>query len=318
MKKLLITLFTILLIGTGCQDELVQTQALNFDKVGNDYQLVPDESAQSYNQLIDDLNALNQNFNADSKIAVLATSTANIVDALDMNIVASISSDSLNEDLQAKLASGEIVNLASALEPNLETLYQVDYDVLLVGSNMPHVDKYSDLDNLVVLPQEQYSDIFYTSYALMDTFDLGQTAQHTFNSMVELDQEAKALVTDEKSGDVAMLKYAYGNVTIAPDSTYAGSLLTELGVENMYGNLKDVDLPMDLEKLLTDDPDTIILYAKGDDLQDQLAKVSENESLENLTAYQNQQIYILESQSLNVDIASPQTLLDLSEELYGS
>ncbi len=302
---------------SACSTNTYDTEALNFQKSGENYKLIADENAENYNQLITDLTDLDIELNADTEVAVLATSTANIVDKLGMNVTAVTESTSLNENLQDGLATEEIISLGSALDPNLENLYQADADLVLVGSNMPHVDKYSDLENLVILPQEKYSDIFYTVYGLLDTFNLGDEAQTTFNDMVELDQAAKANVTDSELGDVAILKYAYGNVTIAPDNTYAGSLLTELDIDNMYGDLKEVDIPMDLEKLLSDDPDIIILYGKGEDMQEQLAKVQSNENLENLTAYQNDHIYILQSESLNADIDSAQTLLTLSEDIYG-
>lgn len=316
MKRFLSVIIVGVLILTGCQST-VDTEALQFSKSGQDYSLQPTDEMPAYEQLISDLDDLNIELTADTPVAVLATSTANILDSLGMNIVAVTASDDLNQNLSAKLASGEITNLGSALEPNLELLYEVNPDVVFVGSNMPHTNQYDFLDNLIVLPQERYSEIFYTVYGLKETFGLGADAQDVFNTLVETDQQAKSLITDEELGDVAILKYAYGNVTIAPDNTYAGSLLTELGIDNMYGDLKDVDLPMDREKLLTDDPDMIIVYGKGEDAVNEIDQLITSSKLDNLTAAKNDQIYILQSQSLNVDIDSPNTLLELSEDVYG-
>ncbi len=265
MKKLISMIIVSVLVLTGCSSNTVNTTALEFTKSGNDYELKSNEEMTSYNQLITDLDNLGLDLNADTPVAVLATSTANILDSLGMNIVAVTDSDELDDNLQAGLADGSITNLGSALEPNLETLYTVNPDMVFVGSNMPHVEQYSSLENLIVLPQEQYAEIFYTVYGLIEEFGLGTEAQTVFNQLVTTDQQAKALITDQELGDVAMLKYAYGNVTIAPDNTYAGSLLTELNIDNMYGDLKDVDLPMDREKLLTDDPDVISVYGKGEE-----------------------------------------------------
>ncbi|WOO89722.1 ABC transporter substrate-binding protein [Mollicutes bacterium LVI A0078] len=317
MKKLLSTVIVGLLILSGCQSQAVNTVALEFTKSGDDYSLNTTEEMTTYNQLITDLTNLQVDLNADTPVAVLATSTANILDSIGLNIIAVTDSKDLNQNLTDKLANGEITNLGSALEPNLELLYQVEPDVVFVGSNMPHTDQYDFLDNLVVLPQENYPEIFYTVYGLMEQFSLGDQAQAVFNQLVTTDQEAKSLISDQDLGDVAILKYAYGNVTIAPDNTYAGSLLTELSIDNMYGDLKDVDLPMDRERLLTDDPDMIIVYGKGEEAVSEINDLIASSKLDSLTAAQKNQIYVLESQSLNVDVDSPATLLELSKDVYG-
>lgn len=317
MKKLLSVVVVSVLILTGCQSSTSDTIALNFTKFGDDYSLNVTDEMVTYNQLITDLEALDVEYSVDTPVAVLATSTANILDSLGMNIVAVTDSSDLNQHLTTKLESGEAVNLGSALEPNLELLYQVNPDVVFVGSNMPHSNQYDFLENLVVLPQENYPEIFYTIYGLKEQFGLGEEAQNMFNTLVETDQEAKGLITEQDLGDVAILKYAYGNVIIAPDNTYAGSLLTELNIDNMYGDLNDVDLPMDREKLLTDDPDTIIVYGKGDEATAEIEQLIKSSKLDNLTAAKNKQIYVLQSQSLNVDIDSPNTLLELSKDVYG-
>ncbi len=317
MKKLLCAVIACIVVLSGCQGQTVDTVALDFSKSGEDYRLTATEEMTTYNQLISDLNDLEIELNSETPVAVLATSTANILDSIGMNIVAVTDSSDLNQNIKSGLENGDITNLGSALEPNLELLYQVEPQVVFVGSNMPHTDQYDFLDNLIVLPQENYPEIFYTVYGLKEQFGLGAQAQAMFNTLVETDQQAKALVNDQELGDVAILKYSYGSVTIATDNTYAGSLLTELDIDNMYGDLKDVDLPMDREKLLTDDPDVIVVYGKGDEAVTEIEDLISSSKLDNLTAAQNDQIYILQSQSLNVDIDSPTTLLELSKDMYG-
>lgn len=315
MKKIILGI-TLLVILTACGANTYNTEALKFKQVDSNYQLISSEQTVGYNNLRTDLKNLNIPLNKNTSVAVVSTSTANILDEIGINIVAVTDSDKLNSNLRTKLENGEITNLGNPLEPNLETLYQVDADVVIVGSNFPHVSKYRDLSNLIIVPQETYADIFYTTYGLIESFNLD--SQSVFNQLVLTDQAAKKLVTNKQLGNVAMLKYAYGNVTIAPNNTYAGTLLTELGIKNMYGDLKTIDIPMDQEKLLSDNPDIIILYAKGDDAQAQLETWTTNPTFENLTAVKNEQIYILQSNSLNADIDSPKALYTLSEDLYGN
>ncbi len=317
MKKILLVMVMLLTLS-GCGNKTYDTLALNFEQKGEDYALIPDENATSYNTLIEQLETSGVELNSETPIAVVATSTANVLDSLGMNIVGVTSSKSLNDNLQAGLEDGSIADLGSPIEPNLEAIAKLDEDLVFVGSNMPHQAEYESIDNLIILPQEMYYDIFYTVYALITQFNLGDEAKQVFNEMVITDQKAKQLVDSEKQlGNVAILKYAYGNVTIAPDNTYAGSLLTELNIDNMYGDMTDIDVPMSIEKLLTDNPDIIILYGKGEDMQEQIEAVKSNEKLSNLTAYQNDQIYTLQSISLNADIDSANTLYSLSQDIYG-
>ncbi len=318
MKKNIILSFLFLIFFSSCNNQVIKTDNLQFVLQDDHYFLQNPENNESYENLIKDLEALNKNLNKDTKVAVISTSTANIIDALNMNIVGLTSSSSLNENLQNKLSNKEITNLGSALDPNLEQLSKLNADVVFVGSNMPHEDHYNAIENLVVLPQKTYPELFYTMNALITEFDLSNEAKEKFDELVQIDQEAKQLAqTKEISGTTVALKYAYGDITIAPNNTYIGSLLTELNINNLYGDLKDVSLPMNKEKLLTDNPDNIIVYGKGDDFEKDLNNFKNDKKLKNLKAYKNNQIYALQSESLNADINSPQTLLDLSKDIYG-
>lgn len=317
MKKIF-GIILLLITLTGCGEKTINSIALNFEQNGDNYELVPDQNAQNYHQLITDFEDMDIELNADTPVAVVATSTANILDELGMNIVGVTNSDGLNDNLQAGLASGDITGLGSPMEPNLETLKLLNPDIVFVGSNMPYQVEYDSIDNLITLPQELYYDIYYTIWALITEFDLGEDAHTVFNTMVTTDQEAKSLA-DSKTidGDVAALKYAYENITIAPSNTYVGSLLTELGIDNMYGDYTDVDIPMSKEQLLLDDPDYIVVYGKGEGMEEQLNELISDPDLSNLTAYKNDHIYILQSISLNADIDSANTLKSLSEDFYG-
>lgn len=315
MRKFIV-MIGMLFVLAGCS-AAINTTDLNFTLDDSNYQIDDEITIPSIEQLQADLDSLNVDLNANTPVAVLATSTANALDNIGMNIVAVTSSDNLNENLQTKLANGQIIDLGSAIDPNMEQLLIVNPTVVFVGSNMPHQEQYDNIANLVVLPQEQYADIFYTIDTLIDEFDLPQTAHDYFNSMVETDQQAKALASGKQpNGNVVALKYAYGNFTIAPNNTYIGSLLTELGITNFYGEQQDIDLPMSKEQLLLDNPDYIVIYGKGDDLQTQVDSLKADSDLQNLHAFSNDNIIVLESDSLNADIDSPNTLLALSEDFY--
>lgn len=320
MRKL-INFCLIAVMGlTGCGANTYNTVALNFTQKDENYQLIPDENAENYNQLLTDLDSLGVELNSDTKVAVVATSTANIIDRLGMNIVGVTSSDDLDDNLKAGLDDGSVTDLGSPMSVNLEQLTTLDEDIVFVGSNMPYQEEYDSIDNLIVLPQVYYYDIFYTISGLISEFSLDQGAQDVFNQMVLLDQQAKEISSsyDGEPKSAAVLKYAYGNFTIAPDNTYAGSLATELGISNVYGDYTDIELPVDKEKLLADDPEYIILYGKGDDMQAEADKLLADPTFQTLSAAKNDKVIVLQSISLNADIDSAQTLYDLSMDVYES
>ncbi len=319
MKRYIgILILVFVFVLTGCGNQTIATDSLSFEQKGDNYSLSKDIESETLTELQTDLDNLNIDLNKDTKVAVIATSTANIIDELDMNIVASTNSKKLNDNLKQKLSDGSIIDLGSPLEPNMEQLLKTDADVVLVGSNMPHQDKYDTIDNLVVVPQKQYYDIFYTVDTLIKKFGLDQKAQSVFNQMVETDQKAKEIAKDQKiEGNAVALKYSYGNITIAPNQTYIGSLLQELNIPNLYGDNKDIDVAMSKEKLLLDNPEYIIIYGKGDDMQEKIEDLKTNDDLKNLKAYQDNHIITLQSESLNADINSANTLLELSKDIYG-
>lgn len=315
MRKLFIWIMLIFTL-TGC-NSTYDTTSLVFEKDENNYSLDDNVRVESVEALKNNLDLLNVDLESNTPIAVLATSTANALDSLGMNIVAVTSSKNLNQNLQDKLAAGSIIDLGSPIDPNVEQLLIANPTVTFVGSNMPHQEQYDGISNLIVLPQEQYADIYYTLDTLIDEFDLPQSSHDVFNQMVETDQMAKELGhSSQIDGSVVALKYAYGDVTIAPDNTYIGSLLTELGIDNFYGDMTDINLPMSKEQLLLDNPDYIIVYGKGDDMKAEIEELKNDSDLQNLHAFANDQVIILESDSLNADIDSANTLLTLSEDLY--
>lgn len=316
MKKLILMLAVVLTLS-GCSGSTYNTVHLNFDLEGEDYHIIADENANNYNDLLEDLEELNIELNSQTKIAVLTTSTANILDDLGMNIVGVTSSKNLNENLQAGLEDGTIMNLGSPISPNLEQLMLLDEEVAFVGSNMPTQEEYQSIENLISLPQVYYYDIFYTISALINKFDLDQSAQAVFNNLVQKDQMAKELINPDLEVNAAVLKYAYGNFTIAPDNTYPGSLASELSINNIYGDYSDIDMPLDKEKLLLDDPEYIILYGKGDEMSEDVERLLEDPTFKTLSAYKEDKVIIIESISLNADIDSGDTLLKLSSDIYG-
>ncbi len=316
MRKILFVLVFIVTLS-GCQAKIYETDELNFTNDGENYGLDTKNAPDSYQQFVSDLDALDGELNQKTKVAVLTSSTANIVSALNMNVVAVTKSDNLDDNLKSGLENDSITDLGNPMSPNLEQLKQVQPDVVFIGSNMPKQDSYDEIDNVVYVPQDYYADIFYSCYALITEFNLSNEAHNKFNELVTTDQKAKELAKNQSLENTAALKFAYGDVTIAPDNTYVGSLLTELNIDNMYGDLKDIDIPMSKEKLLLDDPDSIILYAKGDDFDEYLSNLKTDKDLQNLTAYKNNQIYILKSISLSTDIDSPTSLFDLAKEVYG-
>lgn len=88
MKKHLIFCCACILLLTACTSNTYETSTLKFQKNGDDYQLVETEGAENYTELIENLSELESTLNEDTEVAVLSTSTANIVDKLGMNITA--------------------------------------------------------------------------------------------------------------------------------------------------------------------------------------------------------------------------------------
>ncbi len=314
MKKNLVIIISLLLVLTGCKQATYSNDTLDIGYKNNHYQINDITETTIYNQLNDQISEYEIEFTSETPIIVLSTSTANILDAIGLNIVGTVDSKDLNENLQTKLNQGEIVNLGSALEPNLEQIAKVDYQLSFVSSSINHSDAVNKIDNLIRLSQETYSDVLITIYSLITITDTGY---ELFDQLMEIDQQAKALMDDRYQDDeVLVLRYAYDAVKIASDASFVGSLAVQLNLNNIYGDNKDIAVETSLEHILTLNPDVIIILGKGDEMETYFTDLMNQGVFDNLAAYQNDKLFILKSQSLSGNIDSPSLLLKLSQEMY--
>ncbi len=155
--KLGLMLILVLLILPGCQAKNYQSPNIAFTEQGGNWQL--DATNETYETFKTELAELNPDAKADLTVGVLSSSTANVAEALGLNIVAAPESKYLDESLQAKMDNGDVTSIGSAISPNLETIAKVNPDILLVASTMPHQDTYQNFDNVISVPQDYYSDI---------------------------------------------------------------------------------------------------------------------------------------------------------------
>ncbi len=308
MRKSFLILISLVILLAGCSDDVYNNDTLSFALDGDDYKVV---DSVVYDELVLEIE---QYMVDDVKVASLSTSTSNILAALGVELAASTDSKDLNPELKAELESGDVTNLGSALEPNMEQLLLSDVDLIFVASTMPHKDKYEALDNVVYLPLDTYEDLFYTIAALVNQFGVGQVK---LNELALVDQAAKELIDDRYDDvDVLALTYAYEHFKFAASDSFVNSILSQLGITNMSNG--SVDLAISYEALLSLDPDVLVIYGKGDTMMDELKSLESDGYFDNLKAYQNDEVYIYQVQSLNANIDSPDVLLSLSEDLYGA
>ncbi len=255
--------------------------------------------------------------NEQTKVAAVTTSTANILAESGLNVVAAPESDLLSDELKEKQANGEVVNIGSAIDPSQEALVDSGAELIFITDAMPTSHNNTDVLNTISMPQSSYTDIYYDLQVFKDVFN-APNAQDLINQMAVVDQAAKLDASESvKIENVAAFQYMMGSLAIANENTFIGSLLTELGINNVYADFNDSNLAINYEQLLADDPKYIIVFASsgGEEAYNNLVAQSP-EVLNELTAYKNDNIIIIDNFSGSSDLDSAKALDMLVSKLY--
>lgn len=312
------TIVTMMLfLFTGCTQVEHKSYETKFTKNNNIYSLVDFEENEGYIETKENLDKVSIEKNKDTKVAALTTSTANILSEAGLNVVAAPQSESLDVKLQEKQKSGEVLNLGSALEPNLEVLMSSGAQITFVSNAMPHSDSYNNIENLISLPQKTYQDIYITLQLLSETFKTNDSV-NLINQLAKKDQEAKSYVegSNKKITNIISLQYTYGQVSINNKNSFIGSMLEELNLNNAFADKADNSLAVNLEEIYALDPEYIVVFAHGG-LDEQLNEtIAKNEKIKELSAYKNNKIIVLDDITASADLNAADSFLQLTKALY--
>jgi|GEM_PF-3994505 len=286
MKKIAITaVLLVSLLITGCQmgaetarnfsfgDDLVFIQTADYIKI--DLEKSSDEVREKHQELSEILTDTQMIHD----IAATTTTTANILHAAGITVIAAPESANLDSQLATKQYSlskdqgidrSQVLNVGSALSPNIEALIELEPGLVLYSDALPHAQYITSLQdfgiNIHALPQSNYLDMFI----LLDV--LGVLHEHQHEAVDTLYREMVAalervqVVIDEQDGklqsSVAILQVSDRGMIANNDESVLGKIVTALNLQNVFRNSANAEVGK--EVLVGENPDYIIFYTHGD------------------------------------------------------
>lgn len=300
MKKLILflSIISITMLLSACVGESNETTGgISFETIDNQLEVkFSGDLNDRYEQLLDQLKDINQT----SKVAVITTSTANLFHELNIKMDAVPTSLQLHPELLALINNNELRTIGNAYQLNLEVLTDINPDIIFMADSLDIPEALSNY-KVIALPQSTYYDIFLTLSLLEHVFEAEEKVQPILKSISE--EHLQALASAEEITDnpsIGVVQFIFGQIQYNSQTSLIGSILSLLPVENVFATQEGSTGTLNLELLLTYNPDIIIVHGFGDNpdeaLQVFLAQIRDEEGLwQTLDAVKNNQIIILGS-----------------------
>ncbi|WOO86696.1 ABC transporter substrate-binding protein [Mollicutes bacterium LVI A0039] len=282
MKRILLIITLCLVALTGCTSSMNASTVkfgddLVFVKSGDTYiidlenstELVKSKREEVLQTLVDEETL--------GDVVGLTTTTANIFYQMGIMPVGAPESPSLNMEIASQqyaleetgaIDKSRVLNVGSALAPNVEAIIELNPQLALYSSAMPKADYVANLEaggvNVSSIGQSDYIDMFVLLDVVneLTNFENSQSTE-LMNSMVESLKSTLEIIenADAEEKTVAILLVTEGSINVNNDATVLGQVSKALGMKNVFADSENAEL--NKEQLLTLNPDYIIYYSHG-------------------------------------------------------
>ncbi|GKV56501.1 heme ABC transporter substrate-binding protein IsdE [Sporosarcina sp. NCCP-2222] len=211
-----------------------------------------------------------------------------------------------------------IDQIGSPMAPDLEVITSLQPDLLLGAKSLQSsLDESLKGMNLqtAYLPTDSFDDLKTSFSALGTYFNKEQEMNAVLDKLQKKEEELKEKgagkeLKEKGAGkelpSVMLMIGTADSFMVMNEKSYIGSLIDKLGAENIATTIlqaKDTYSALNLEDVVAADPDLILVLASGDHgaSEDMFKKeVEKNETWKRLSAYQNDNIHILDYEVFGV------------------
>lgn len=202
-----------------------------------------------------------------------------------------------------------IDQIGSPMAPDLEVITSLQPDLLLGAKSLQSsLDESLKGMNLqtAYLPTDSFDDLKTSFSALGTYFNKEQEMQAVLDKLQKKEDELKEKGAGKELPSVMLMIGTADSFMVMNEKSYIGSLIDKLGAENIATTIlqaKDTYSALNLEDVVAADPDLILVLASGDHgaSEDMFKKeVEKNETWKKLSAYQNDNIHILDYEVFGV------------------
>ncbi|OME84144.1 ferrichrome ABC transporter substrate-binding protein [Paenibacillus sp. FSL A5-0031] len=217
--------------------------------------------------------------------------------------------------------------IGSSHQPDLEQIAKLQPGVILGPSSIKDsLDKSFKPANLptAYLPADSLDELKLSTVVLGRVYGKEDKANEVLQKLSEQEAEAVKLSEGKDAPSVMVLFGSAESLMFMNDSTFVGSLAKKLGAKNVLSEVlkkEDAYVPLDMESIVTANPDIILLVAHGDpsavtkQLEDDVKK---NGAWEKLNAFKNGKLIALDYSLYGVAslVNAPNAYQDMAKILY--
>ncbi|MFV0379380.1 MAG: ABC transporter substrate-binding protein [Anaerorhabdus sp.] len=281
-KSLGIVLIVLMMLLTGCQSSAKSTafefgEDLVFIEKDGNYTIDLENSSDVVKEKYEQLSKTLDKKEVLDDIVAVTTTTANILSEIGINLTGAPESSGLSKDVSSKQYSLEetnkidksmVLNVGSALSPNIEAIVELNPMLVLYSDAMPKTDFIKNIEAADIkadsLGQSDYIDMFILLQRINELTEFkNDVAVSKMNEMVsELKETSEMVSKAESSGKtVAILQVLEGTIRVNNSDTVLGGITAALDLENVFASSENGEL--NKEQLLSLNPDYIIYYSHG-------------------------------------------------------
>ncbi len=278
MKKFLCTAILLGVTLTGCQKTEETVESFKFGEdlvfVGGESTIDLENSSDLVKEKYEIISEIFSSTEVTKDVAALTTTTANIFEATGYTPTAAPESASLSETLktlqytvdQGGIDKSKILNIGSAISPNVEALVELQPEVAIYSDAMGYPEFIQNIEkagvNVKALPQSDYIDMFVLVDVLKnlnETDEIVELADNMYNTLVIAEKQIEEY--DGETKTVAVLQVTSDVIYANNNDSVLGRLVTALEMENVFGTNASGEVSK--EQLISLNPDFIIYYAHG-------------------------------------------------------
>lgn len=216
-------------------------------------------------------------------------------------------------------AFAEIQRIGSPMQPDLEVVTALQPQ-LLIGAESLRSTLEKNLEGIELqtayLPTESFDDLKLSFKALGTYLNKQEEMNKVLQGIVDKETELEKKAEGKKLPSVMLMIGTSDSFMVMSEKSYLGSLVKRLGADNIATSIlkvTDTYSPINMENIVAANPDIILVLASGDHgaTADKFEKeIEKNDIWTKLSAYQNNQIHILDYSTFGVtSIANVQEAL---------
>ncbi len=203
----------------------------------------------------------------------------------------------------------EIDQIGSPMAPDLEVMTKLKPDLVLgansLKSSLEESIKGMDVET-TYLPTDSFDDLKLSFKVLGTYFDKTEQMNEKLQQILTKENELIEQAEGKEMPKVLLMIGTSDSFMVMNEKSYVGSLVERIGADNIATSVlkaKDTYSPMNMEEIVVADPDLVFVLASGDHgASEQMLKeeMEKNELWTKLSAYQNDNIHILDNEVFGV------------------